>query len=409
MTLVELLVVVTIAVVLFAVAVPMLKSPMRENRLREASRQLSVMITGAKARAAETGRPVGILLERKFPLPGAPPDAVVNVYFSETPDPYAGDILGAKALVTWDAGDLRFEMTFPDGNSGSLASTTSAALIQPYERFRIRFGFQGALYAGYRADNGDYVVTFPNDVLPPGFWRPGPDGGWGEAGVNDDGKNLADDTWEAGWPKSDDIPVGQPYSLRRYPKKSTASPVQLPPGVAIDLAYSGFAVASVDSVSAYRDRRGVVQRRSLTWSGREFNGDPNNLGALAELPINIVFSPGGALDHVTWGGNLSTDPDSVHLLIGQLDKVGVVAGVTPERANPIPYSATDTTSFAFHENIADPANLWISIGARNGSVTTAENAWALAGVSASSTTPNFLDSFRAAREFAQSVQSMGGR
>ncbi|MDP7019038.1 MAG: hypothetical protein QGG36_24795 [Pirellulaceae bacterium] len=44
----------------------------------------------------------------------------------------------------------------------------------------------------------------------PGFSsHPGPDGGWGNVNVDDDGDGIDDDAGEAGWPSSDDITISQ--------------------------------------------------------------------------------------------------------------------------------------------------------------------------------------------------------
>ena len=73
MTLVELLVVVTIAVVLVAAAVPMMKPALQSSRVREVSRQLNVFLQVARARAIETGRTAGIWIERDTPGSNASP------------------------------------------------------------------------------------------------------------------------------------------------------------------------------------------------------------------------------------------------------------------------------------------------------------------------------------------------
>ena len=58
MTLVELMMVISIMTILMAVAIPLIRPAFQDRQLREASRQINAFFAGAKARAAETGRPL---------------------------------------------------------------------------------------------------------------------------------------------------------------------------------------------------------------------------------------------------------------------------------------------------------------------------------------------------------------
>src|SRR5688572_12398353 len=63
-TLVELLVVVMIMVLLMSVAIPLLKQPLADRKLREAARQVTAFLQTAQAQAAERGRPVAVMFLR---------------------------------------------------------------------------------------------------------------------------------------------------------------------------------------------------------------------------------------------------------------------------------------------------------------------------------------------------------
>src|SRR5688572_15071580 len=121
MTLVELLVVVAIIVLLVAVAVPAVAPAIRENRLREASRQVNVLIARAKARAGENGRRVALWLERS--APGS--NAVMDIYLAESPPEYNGDLQGAGVLLFYNPADGRWVLDFTLTPALSASLTTS--------------------------------------------------------------------------------------------------------------------------------------------------------------------------------------------------------------------------------------------------------------------------------------------
>jgi hypothetical protein len=130
----------------------------------------------------------------------------------------------------------------------------------------------------------------------------------------------------------------------------------------------------------------------LTNSG--FGPTGRTFGA-ANAPILIVFGPNGDVERVT-GLSLADPPTStIHLLLGRIDQLAE------------PGSNSTTWSVTYNANLEDLENFWISVGHQTGKVTTAENAWALRPQPPG--TPTFTESLRAAREFAQSAQSMGGR
>ena len=81
----------------------------------------------------------------------------------------------------------------------------------------------------------------------------------------------------------------------------------------------------------------------------------------------------------------------VFLLIGRRAKV--VDPTTPEFVDPE------------SSNLADPANLWLTVNHRTGVVTTEDNASTL-GLPSSAT---FVDRIKGAREFARGSRQKGGR
>ena len=73
----------------------------------------------------------------------------------------------------------------------------------------------------------------------------------------------------------------------------------------------------------------------------------------------------------------------------------------------------DAMPVNYDENISHSESIWVSIGHRTGTVTSSANAWELLPgppwPGTGPAKPFFVDSLRAAREFAQSSQNLGGR
>lgn len=340
MTLVELLVVISIAVLLLGLAVPMMKPAVEESRIREASRQISAFIQAAQAQAAERGRTVAVWLER---LP-AEPNAVQQLFVAESPPPYSGDITAARATLDTSLSPPRVLF--------DARSLTLPALIRPGDA--IRFDYKGHFYP----------IT---SVSPIGTPNP----------------------WVEIQPGTRPLPplVGRavPYQIFRQPRKTMSLPLQLPANMVVDLQFSG-----------------------LGRAGREFYADPNlppaALQAMRDNPVVIAFTPRGTVDHVAYGGQVFAATGSIHLFIGRREKMmDPVNGLAI--AGTLPLSSTDNTATPYSENIVDNANVWITVGHRTGSVTSAENGWLLQPIAA----PTLTDSLLTAREFAQSKQTMGGR
>lgn len=375
MTLVELMVVVTIAVMLVAVSVPMMKPAMEDAKHREASRQMNVFLTSAKARAIQTGRPAGIWIERD----ASGGNAALNVYMAETPAPYAGDFTSAVA-------ELRDDLN-SDGRADTARIFPAQSLSLPFlvqVGDLIQFGYKGACFKLVTVPPKPSMTAIPTyyDLIfevPSEIVNPGPDGKWGKAGVDDDSANGTDDRGEAGWAASDDGPnppspgTTVPYQIYRQPRPSKVAPLLFAGGVAIDLKYSGIGASGTDFDAGLQNRPGLLNSQ----------------------PVIVMFDPGGAISNVYTGiynAGTGTIPlvgapvqGTVHFLIGKFNQT-----VPP----PDPVTAVYPALNATQNNLEDTSNSWVSIADRTGAITTAENA--------SGTT------LIGAREYAISGQGMGG-
>jgi hypothetical protein len=128
---------------------------------------------------------------------------------------------------------------------------------------------------------------------------PGPDGGWGELGFNDDGLNAFDDVLEAGWPGTDDLSLtpSDPGFSRALATASLALPlVAADSGAFVDLDWSRKAINAPHrlSLSAPIARIGMAGVSALSvpnsfWTSNLSGVDINSSGAI-EPSANLVKS-----------------------------------------------------------------------------------------------------------------------
>lgn len=400
MTLVELLIVITLLVMLMAAALPLMRPLLDDRKVRETSRQLNVFFANAKARALLSGRPVGVWIERST----LDPRQASRLYIAEVPPPYAGDLLGATASLEDENGDGLADSAILDQTGSfsaapptgftSLPAATQApwAFVRPGDF--IRFDYRGTYYKIQQ------IVSVPPNILrvrfidPAATWSPGPDGGWGVAGADDDFSGLPpDDIGERGWFNSDDTllytvskprpGVTVPYQIQRSPVKSISRPLNLPNGIILDLGNSGV---------------GTLGRQ---FGPRSVAPNPPDLS-----PILIVFNAEGSVENVILHDKASTPTQSIHFLVGRTEKMFQDSPNSPLRA-----SAADATPIIFNRNLSDQANQWFSIGHRTGVLTATENAWQLESDNPTAFSgPTLAGSLQRSREFAAELQTpIGGR
>lgn len=253
LTLVELLMVVTIVVILTSVAIPLARVVNEDRKVREASRIVNAFLAGAQARAYERGRPVWVVLARENG------NMCFKLALAETPPPYSGDVVNARAFYNSGSNTV----TFGSGHANQLPQLVTAGDL-------IRFNYQGLYYPITTTPTGaSLVITEPAGQSG----APAPPAAAG---------------------------VGMAFQIFRKPTPSLASPVQMPRAVCIDLQVSGLGAgaAGVDG---------------------EFKG----ASATDASSVMFSFSPAGRLDQVQYQGGTSQATSSVCLLIGYVDKIGL--------------------------------------------------------------------------------------
>jgi prepilin-type N-terminal cleavage/methylation domain-containing protein len=217
MTLVELLVVVSIVVILFATAIPIMRPALKDRKLREGSRQINTFIINAKARAAESGRPHGIWIVRNNDNPDLR-DSSYQIFIAETPIPFAGDTLNANCTL----GD-----TDNDGFVDAVEFTDTYDVVKTGDLIQI--DYKGPKYI--------LTITQPGATKRVSLMVP-PLAGYSLPRMRASG--LA------------------PFQVFRQPIRSSIPPLELPNGIVIDLGWSGVGFEGQEMANAVAGMNDIV-------------------------------------------------------------------------------------------------------------------------------------------------------
>jgi type II secretory pathway pseudopilin PulG len=401
------LVVITIMVLLAAAAVPVFAPAMQNRQIREASRTVGTFITGARNRALQTGRPVGVVLER---LQGMN-DACVSLSYAEVPPPYSGDASNSTALVQYYNGQAFLAALTPYYSGSVLNSSLDVGWMGAIRiGDMIRFNFQGPYFQILTPLNPasyDFTTGFltgdpatPPGANPPYYYM------WPLGIVP--GSNTVP-------PNSGGGTTGFRYQIVRAPIRMAAGAVQLPGPTVIDLSFSGFNGGSnlVDTGGMQNAAHNTnispwvysysfqplwprVGAPSVATSNCPFTNPLNsNLPRDDTSSVIITFNPSGGVDWIwCWpngGYSPMTNPANtsplpllapqsnpvpapvkattpIHLLVGKRELLPLPSLGPPPNTNP------NSSSFQPYANWQDLTNFWVTINPQSGTVTVVENA-----------------------------------
>jgi prepilin-type N-terminal cleavage/methylation domain-containing protein len=261
-TLIEIMVVLVIVMLLAGMILTAVRPALEARRMREAARTVSTMFYQAKARAVETGRPFGVILER---AENSDPEAPTShtLYFAESPPIYAGDTVNAQAQIK------------PGGNCELTGANTS--LIE--EGDFIRFNYQDPIYEIISV--GGAQLQFASRSVP---YLPKPSG---------------------------DAPMSVPFQILRKPRKAIGVPVQLTGNVVVDLSKSGVGATGVD-FNEQGSRRVIIMFSPSGHVDRIYKNEKSS-----EIPIGPIHLLLGRAEKAGSGGNLQ-DPMNLWVTIGNL-------------------------------------------------------------------------------------------
>jgi hypothetical protein len=264
--LVVIFVILAVTVLAIGIAAPNVET----RRLREAARQVDAFCQGAKSMAADTGRPVAVVIEPDINQPLM----ARTLKYAQVPPPYSGDTLTSMATI--------LAKTPPSGSNPWLA-TVSVPNDYPWmtpsdpqhDLVRVgdllRFNFQGHYYLIVAVDPGQRRLTI----------QPG------------------NTTGLIALPEN----VPMPYQVLRQPIPSAGTDLELPEPVVIDLGQSG------------------PEGDGTPGSGRFPNNPPTYPQATLARPVTIVFAPGGGVLQYICGGVVYPVGGPLYLSVGKREHV----------------------------------------------------------------------------------------
>ena len=316
MTLIELLIVMAIMLMVTAAAIPMIVPATRNRQMRESVRLVNSYIAGARARAIETGRPVGVMFER---FNGQ--NFSMNLSYVEVPLPYSGDTVNSRVLVS----------------GGEITSFVSGDALWQNQ---IRYG--DLVKLNYRGES--FILT--STTTPPDTkvgrvvtTAPGGTDRWYLYSTISGGipSNL---------PQSYSNSPGTPFQIFRQPVRSSAAPLQLPEGIVVDLQLSGIGLGPSGIFGNINTGTTPPTYNPVTWN-----------------PI-VMFSPNGAVSSVHMSQGMLRPNSPIYFLMGRR-----------ELMHDVSKSGYDEN--LYDPNTTNPENqylqnFWISIANTTGTVTTAE-------------------------------------
>ncbi len=394
-TLLELLIVMVILLMITAAAIPIIAPATRNRQMRESTRLVSSYLGAARARAVQTGRPAGVMIERfnggAFAL---------QMSQIEVPPPYSGDVVNSKATVV-------AVMTPPSPETEARATATwpfvkwftatisAAEFNHKLVRIgdRIQFGGQGHIYTIYGPDEpaGSEDGVADSATLEIAY----------VSNIDFTGKVVF--PWENNGPPSP-LPVPQttPYKIFRQPVRTITPPLVLPEGIVVDLSVSGVGSGRFNVVD-YPNTVPSVPVPTVT--------DP-----VAFVPFDpqIIFSPSGRLEWVTRNDGVLAHPtDPVFLLMGRRE---LMSDVTATRTDK-DIVFQNLSAIPVPPDVQPPPaeNFWVTIGYQSGLVTVSEVApnfqdyQDLGGSAYTSQNQLVSAAISQARTFAKQSQSVGGR
>lgn len=377
LTLLELLVVITIMLILLAVMVPRLRPMMEQRRMREAARTVSVFFGAARSRAMETGRPVGVSIERLK----MQPDAAVTLRMVEEPPLYAGDVIGARVRVRRLGATNRFQVLFaPPGDVAAMLTQ----VVPVHVGDLMRFEYQAVPYRVLGLDldlDGNPDADADGIIGDPGF----------PVGVNPvvmlvelDAAEGVVPAWPAATPNAPWPPQGNgvgsrrlAFQITRRPQPTAAAPVRLPGRTVIDLTASG-----TDSMALTGPPLGFVP----------VDKDAVTPGVQDPSSVIVMFNPDGRVSTVSYQDAPRAVTEILYFLVGRWERMPAESGGAPLAEDGL-YNWQDITNF------------WIVINPNTGLVLTAP----LLGDTVAATGVKTPSNLVVARDDARNMRGIGGR
>lgn len=400
-TLVELLVVILIMLMITAISIPIVAPALSNRQIREAARLVDVFFNGAKTRAQQMDRSVGVVIEQDVP------GGATTLSYAEVPDPYAGDQTSSTINVTTRGGSVLNAA----GNIFNAGDVGWYGLVRPGDL--VQFNFHNTLYRIYAGEpywdvNGNGVfdanTDWYTDTNGNSSYDPAPSGVVQTDGYfsfsssqtamySDTFNNIKYSPWTYTYADpalaashmsvSGGSSIAGPqgalsFQIIRQPVPLASGKLQLPAAAAIDLGVT-IGNSTTDAVAVAGSGFDSGDYANF----RSFPMPPLSSASTAPAPytsrVIVTFNPSGVVDLVYawdepvftlttavtgWQGQRVTGP--IYFLVGRRELLGgdpvllaqVTTGVAPQQP-------------CF--NYQDPSNLWVVINSQTGMVSTTQN------------------------------------
>ncbi|PQO27404.1 hypothetical protein C5Y96_17855 [Blastopirellula marina] len=406
MTIVELLVVLGVLAILLGIAATAVKTGTRGKKQREAARQVNAYIAAAQAKALQINRPVGIEITRNL-IDADNDDLYVSgtdtgianasllMYTIETPPPYAGDTVSAGLFVeSIGSGTITLvddpNSSVPTPSLWQATSTSSSGLFTANQKVEVRLNYRGRKYLA-NIDN----LADPFSMVKQPF----------RITVDLTSDVLTSTVHE----NRETYHVGQfiPYQIYVQPIRTSATPLQLPTDMCIDLTCSG-----------------------IGNTGNEFANWAINLGLTPaasgsnNFSIKFLFSPRGNVERVNYNNVWLQPTGNIHMLVGKYEyAVNALDVMDTDGLNeitkfipgtPIDYEDyVDPADPDWETNLADATAMWVSVNFQTGQITTTRNKMIqnsfLTSISALTQAQKNQAILAESRDFARSVLVVKGQ
>lgn len=345
-TLLEVLVVISIMLILLAVAVPRLRPIMDQRRVREAARTTSAFFYAARSRAMESGRPVGVSLERL----AIQPEACITLRMVEEPPPYAGDTLNARASVRRLGTTDLYQVCLASADVSCMltqALPVAVGDLMSFESQGIRYRILGLDQNrdGTPDTDSDQIIGDPQNA-PPAI-----------VVLLVQLADVAETPWPVTANPNSRFPIEDPqqgvgsrpvaFQIHRRPEPTAAMPVRLPSGAVIDLVTSG-----TDSMA----QQGVPAPGFVP-----VDHDTSTPVIEDPTPVMVIFAPDGRVSRVFYQNAQSAVTEQLYFLIGRWERMPATA------TSPRGQSLADDGLY----NWQDLTNFWLVINPNTGLAVTA--------------------------------------
>lgn len=279
LTLVELLIVMGILSLLAAVALPNIKTMIKQQRLSRSAADVQAYINAARSKAIGDGQQYGVIIERSGFDSAINRSQSTRLRFAYAPPDYAGDVPEALAVVL-PTGNLAFSPAHAPtlvAAAQQRAAQRNGNVVDPIVRplDQILLGAVGVMleiqdirfatandfeWNNALSPNLEYNIPgFVPDSSGGSFW-PDPDGPAGPIQV---GTVDPTDAQISGWPvlvlntaNAADFDAAErirrvllpgttvPFKIKRRPRPSILTPLDMTDGTVVDLNYSGIGIGN---------------------------------------------------------------------------------------------------------------------------------------------------------------------